>query len=1110
MLYAVGVGPLHSEVGRQHTRMAFEQCQCATVRDAESLALLHEIDAQDVSRLPGVQVTADPVFNMPYASQAEVDSVLQSVGVTRALSLCGVSVRYWDLQVGPEWELEVARALDAFLDRTPGQIVFLPFQQEQTSRYDDDLAVIRRVRNGLKHKARAIILEREIRPELMAGVLSACDTVLAMRYHAVLFALNAAVPVVNLAYDPKTTALMRRAGLEHLSLPGEDWQADAILEGLHIAKQEQMRNKLLDFRDEMRILARDNARLAVQLLSSKAVSKYSSSERFVREFALDRALRVTELEDQLAERERAVGELRPQVEKQEQVVAGLQARMVERDEPQVIRDPNRHENTVTRRHRAIRGLFFVLSGVPIDDTGGGARCTQIALELLHQGFAVVFINKFPKYESIELGLETQHPNLFTHPLSTFEWERFCREHNGLFTGDLLAAIVEFPLADFIPLITNIRELGGVIVYDLLDDWTTSLGSHWYSPAIEEEIIVLSDVLVATAPTLAARLEQMSGRPVALLPNAVNDRVFDPSRRYPRPDDLPDAEWTLIYVGALWGEWFDWDLLVRAAERYPTAAVVVIGDYRGQCQESPSNLHFLGLKPQTEIPAYLAHSDVAVIPWKVNAITQATSPLKVYEYLAIRRPVVAPNIDTLVGIPGVFLADDSAEFIEKISELRQTTLSDEAISRFLIHNTWKARVNSLVELVLEYSHRDQERTGVIEVPSDPTSLAENTTYQERVRSEIQHYAAEYQDEESRRTLTQKVPPSWFFIEDKAQNLIRQANEGRNFVEEVVAHMQAHPGGRALSIGSGPGGVELEIARRLGDTEYEIICLDISPQLVELGRERANSEELNVKFEVQDCNELALETDQYDVIMCHASLHHLINLEHVLYEMNCALKNSGEIVINDVVTRNGYRMWDETHAVVRVLWSLLPDKFKYNHTGYSNVRLDEDYENRDYTGFTMECVRSQDIPLLLKEYFTCRVYVPYYSICRRFFDTMYGPNYDLSQELDRSILEFIWQLDVHFTSHGILKPETMFGVYTKGPERPRPDNKLRPGAVPTPIHAPQGTSPATPVLPLATSPVPTEPPLTRGEWAEFRHMLRAYQAVRRSRLFPFLKSVVRRLE
>jgi glycosyltransferase involved in cell wall biosynthesis len=129
-----------------------------------------------------------------------------------------------------------------------------------------------------------------------------------------------------------------------------------------------------------------------------------------------------------------------------------------------------------------------------------------------------------------------------------------------------------------------------------------------------------------------------------VPNAVNIDLFDPRRPWTRPADYPEAAWSMIYIGALWGDWFDWGLLRRLAVAYAEAAVVVIGDYRQQMTAAPGNVHFLGLKAQAELPAYLAQAEVAIIPWKANAVTHATSPLKVYEYLAMRRPVVAPQLD----------------------------------------------------------------------------------------------------------------------------------------------------------------------------------------------------------------------------------------------------------------------------------------------------------------------------------------------------------------------------------------------------------------------------------------------------------------------------------
>jgi glycosyltransferase involved in cell wall biosynthesis len=352
-----------------------------------------------------------------------------------------------------------------------------------------------------------------------------------------------------------------------------------------------------------------------------------------------------------------------------------------------------------RRIKNIKGIWFILSGVPIDDTGGGARATQITLELLQQGYYVVFISKFPKYESKELHIRITHPNLQTYSMENFHWNKWEKVNRLLLdSGKPLATLVEFPLNDFLPLIEQIKKRKGSIIYDLIDDWNTSLGSTWYRKETEQEIIDKADHLVATASFLAERLQNLSGRSVLLLPNAVNTRLFVPNRPYKRPPDFPRGKWSMIYIGALWGNWFDWDLLIRLSDRYPEAKIVVIGDYRGQCPEKRSNLHFLGLKPQRELPPYLAYSDVAIIPWKVNEVTLSTSPLKVYEYLAMKLPVVAPDLPPLRGIPGVWLASNPNEFIELTSQVRWSSYPTLEVEKFVAENSWIERVKSLTKLL----------------------------------------------------------------------------------------------------------------------------------------------------------------------------------------------------------------------------------------------------------------------------------------------------------------------------------------------------------------------------------------------------------------------------
>jgi glycosyltransferase involved in cell wall biosynthesis len=161
--------------------------------------------------------------------------------------------------------------------------------------------------------------------------------------------------------------------------------------------------------------------------------------------------------------------------------------------------------------------------------------------------------------------------------------------------------------------------------------------------------------------LVDRVKAM-GREADLIPNAVNVGMFSADLP-PRPTDLPDAARIIGYHGSLYGDWFDWDSLRRVAEANPDAAVVLIGDDKIRRPNLPPNVHFLGLKPQTELPAYVQRFDVGIIPFVLNETTHAVSPLKAYEYLASGVPIAAPPLRSLKGMEGVFTGPELPSAVE---------------------------------------------------------------------------------------------------------------------------------------------------------------------------------------------------------------------------------------------------------------------------------------------------------------------------------------------------------------------------------------------------------------------------------------------------------------
>jgi len=336
----------------------------------------------------------------------------------------------------------------------------------------------------------------------------------------------------------------------------------------------------------------------------------------------------------------------------------------------------------------------ILAAVPMHDIGGGARSTQLALELLKQGFHVTLVSLYGAQESVDLGLRFIHPHLEQYQVERFDVPSLLQRlaASGL-------ALVEAPAGPLIEKALALKGAGWKLVYDIIDDWSDpALGGEWFRPRLETDLIEDSDVVIASAPDLVKKVGNM-GRQAVLVPNAVNADVFGVALP-PQPDDLPEAKVIIGYHGSLYGDWFDWEGLTQVAVAFPEAAIVLIGDDKARHPEMPKNVHFLGLKPQTDLPAYLQRFDVGIIPFKVNDTTHAVSPLKAYEYLASGVPIAAPPLRAMEGLEGVFLGE--------LPDIVRTALQASRPSRStaMVDHSWEARTDVL--LTAAASDRPQEK------------------------------------------------------------------------------------------------------------------------------------------------------------------------------------------------------------------------------------------------------------------------------------------------------------------------------------------------------------------------------------------------------------------
>ncbi len=344
--------------------------------------------------------------------------------------------------------------------------------------------------------------------------------------------------------------------------------------------------------------------------------------------------------------------------------------------------------------------MVIVSAVPMHDVGGGSRTAQLALELLAQGFHVTYLHLYPAAESVDLGMRHLHPHLEQYAVADFDPGR----HLSRVSQPELC-VVALPTGPAIEVASVLSSGGYRTVYDLIDDWSDpALGAEWYSSEREESLVGEADFLIGSAPDLVTRLERW-GRTARLIPNGVNREIFavDPGDR---PHDMPDGR-VIGYHGSLYGNWFDWEALEAVAVAHPEATVVVIGDIPRERPRLPANVTFLGLKPQTELPAYVGRFSVGLIPFVISDTTHAVSPLKAFEYLAMGVPVAAPPLRALAGLDGVFVADD---LVTAVAAALAGPRPDR--HRALTEHSWETRVRDLLAYCQVVPPEPGERARII--------------------------------------------------------------------------------------------------------------------------------------------------------------------------------------------------------------------------------------------------------------------------------------------------------------------------------------------------------------------------------------------------------------
>ena len=265
----------------------------------------------------------------------------------------------------------------------------------------------------------------------------------------------------------------------------------------------------------------------------------------------------------------------------------------------------------------------------------------------------------------------------------------------------------------VPLVGKLGET--LVCYDCMDNYPAfyppGTARACLSAGLEDKLLTLADQVTATASSLQKRLSQKHAQ-VHLLRNGVGQQflTYRVAPQTPPPSDWPPGDGPVIgYMGMI-SRWLDFEAIRQLAKRHPDWRILFIGPSEVDLSSyrQLANLHFLGPKAYEVLTGYVARFDVSLIPFRINELTLDVNPVKLYEYFALGKPVVAARLPELEPFAGLcYLAANTDELIRQVEQavsdlsrldltVQQASIAQrQAVARA---NTWQQRAAELTQLL----------------------------------------------------------------------------------------------------------------------------------------------------------------------------------------------------------------------------------------------------------------------------------------------------------------------------------------------------------------------------------------------------------------------------
>lgn len=231
--------------------------------------------------------------------------------------------------------------------------------------------------------------------------------------------------------------------------------------------------------------------------------------------------------------------------------------------------------------------------------------------------------------------------------------------------------------------------------------------YWkkHGTKLEPLLIAKSDIAVANSTYLANYCKQYNANSFYVGQGCDLGLFAQPEAAIIPEDIMPITKPIIGYVGALQSLRLDMAIIGHLAKEQPNWQIVLVGPeddaFKASSLHQIPNVHFLGSKPPTTLPAYINAFDVCINPQIVNAVTIGNYPRKIDEYLAAGKPTVATQTEAMsIFSDHVYLATSKEDYVTLIAKALADNNEVLAESRknFATSHTWANSVKDIYKAI----------------------------------------------------------------------------------------------------------------------------------------------------------------------------------------------------------------------------------------------------------------------------------------------------------------------------------------------------------------------------------------------------------------------------